>query len=923
MTTNKSPATASYASDLHAPLRENVRLLGDMLGETLREHGGEVLFDRVERIRRLAVDARAGRANVGVLTAELATLDGAELLHVVRAFNQFLNLANIAEQHHRVRMRRQAARAVDQPPAEGSLAALAAAFRQRGVAPAALAAAMRGLSVELVLTAHPTEVTRRTLMHKYDDIAGLLATLDHDDLTPAERAAALEALRGRVSAAWHTDEIRRARPSPVDEAKWGFATIEQTLWHALPQFLRELDGWLRATTGAGLPLDAAPVRFASWMGGDRDGNPFVTHAVTREVVLLARWQAADLFLRDIEQLQGELSMHAAGATLRALVGDVREPYRVILKGLRDRLRNTRAWVEMQLDKQTGDAAHHSHHHAHNQAHNVPANNPPDIITCDADLRAPLQLVYDSLTACGMGRIADGLLADTLRRVAAFGACLLRLDIRQESTRHTDALSAITQWLDIGDYRGWDEVQRQRFLIAELANHRPLTSEDFRASPLRDENVREVLDTFAMIAAMPRSALGVYVISMAGAPSDVLAVLLLQKNAGADQSSPPDLLPIVPLFETLADLSGAAATMEALLTIPVYRAHINDYQQVMIGYSDSAKDAGYLAASWAQYRAQEALTAVCARKNIRLELFHGRGGSISRGGTPTRQALLSQPPGSINGRIRVTEQGEMIRFKLGLAGVALETLEIYVASTLEATLLPPPAPEPVWRALMEELTNISVTSYRDVVRGEPCFVDYFRTVTPELELQSLALGSRPAKRRAEGGIETLRAIPWVFAWTQIRLMLPAWLGTDAALAWLRAHPEHAGTFRAMLAQWPYFRSVLDMLEMVLAKTDNGIAAYYEAHLADDALKPLGESLRARLDVTVRDLLALIEHQALLETNPVMQWSIAVRNPYADPLHLLQAELIRRHRAAAGNVDPAIALALKVTIAGIAAGMRNTG
>lgn len=921
MTTNKSPATEACVPDLHAPLRENVRLLGEMLGATLREHGGAALFDRVERIRRLAVDARAGRADAGVLTAELATLDGAELLHVVRAFNQFLNLANIAEQHHRVRMRRQAARAVDQPPAEGSLAALAAALRQRGVAPAALAAAMRGLSVELVLTAHPTEVTRRTLMHKYDDIAGLLATLDHDDLTPAERAAALEALRGRVSAAWHTDEIRRARPSPVDEAKWGFATIEQTLWHALPQFLRELDGWLRATTGEGLPLDAAPVRFASWMGGDRDGNPFVTHAVTREVVLLARWQAADLFLRDIEQLQGELSMHAAGDVLRTQVGDVREPYRVILKGLRDRLRNTRAWVEMQLDRQDGDAAHPAHH----QAHDVPIN-PLNIITCDADLRAPLQLVYDSLTACGMGRIADGLLADTLRRVAAFGACLLRLDIRQESTRHTDALSAITQWLDIGDYRGWDEVQRQRFLIAEIANHRPLTGEDFRASSLCDENVREVLDTFAMIAAMPRSALGVYVISMAGAPSDVLAVLLLQKNAGAHQPSPPDLLPIVPLFETLADLAGAAVTMDALLTLPAYRVHIHDYQQVMIGYSDSAKDAGYLAASWAQYRAQEALTAVCARQHIRLELFHGRGGSISRGGTPTRQALLSQPPGSINGRIRVTEQGEMIRFKLGLAGVALETLEIYVASTLEATLLPPPAPESSWRALMDALSAVAVDSYRATVRGEPRFVDYFRTVTPELELQSLALGSRPAKRRVQGGpdgIETLRAIPWVFAWTQIRLMLPAWLGTDAALAWLRAHPEHAGTFRAMLAQWPYFRSVLDMLEMVLAKTDNGIAAYYEAHLADDALKPLGESLRARLDVTVRDLLALIEHQALLETNPVMQWSIAVRNPYTDPLHLLQAELIRRHRAAGGHVDPATALALKVTIAGIAAGMRNTG
>lgn len=884
--------------DPHAPLRDDVRLLGDMLGTTLREDGGDALYEAVESIRRLAVDTRAGRAAPDALTARLDALDGRTLLQVARAFSQFLNLANIAEQQHRVRERERRSGTAGGPAAEGTLAALSPALANAGHAPAAVARAVRELRVDLVLTAHPTEVTRRTLMHKYDAIAGCLAELDIPGRPPAAQTATREELLRLVTAAWHTDEIRRTKPTPVDEAKWGLATVEQTLWHAAPRFLRELDRWLRTNTGEPLPLDAAPVRFASWMGGDRDGNPYVTHRVTREVLLLARWQAADLFLRDIDLLVSDLSMHAADEALRRETGNAAEPYRALLKPLRDRLRNTRAWAEARLA----------------------GNEPPvmPIIDSDDDLRAPLHRAHDSLVNCGLARIADGPLADTLRRVAVFGATLVRLDIRQESTRHTEALAAITAWLELGDYAQWDETRRQQFLATELAGHRPLFGDDFLHAAGCDDNIRETIATFREIAASPRGALGAYVISMAHAPSDVLAVLLLQKACGVARP-----LPVVPLFETLDDLEHAAAVIDALLSLPAYRAQAGDYQQVMIGYSDSAKDAGYLAASWAQYRAQEAVTAVCARHGVQLELFHGRGGSVSRGGTPTRQALLSQPPGSVAGRIRVTEQGEMIRFKFGLLGVALESLELYVASTLEATLLPPVAPEPAWRVLMDELTGVAVSGYRAVVHGEPRFIDYLRTVTPEQELATLALGSRPAKRRAAGGLESLRAIPWVFAWTQSRLMLPAWLGTDSALAWLRAHPETQTIFDDMLARWPYFQAVLDMLEMVLAKAEPGIAAHYEARLADATLRPLGAALRARLVATMHDLLALTGNRTLLANNPVMQWSIAVRNPYTDPLHLLQAELVWRHRAAGEAVDPAIDLALKVTIAGIAAGMRNTG
>jgi phosphoenolpyruvate carboxylase len=882
-------------NDPHAPLRDNVRMLGEMLGDAIREQHGEALFSRIEGIRRQAVTTRGGGFSPAELAVALGDLTDAELVVVARAFNQFLNLANIAEQHHRVRCRHRADVA---PGAEGTLEALATRLSAAGLAEGQLKDALHGLSVELVLTAHPTEVTRRTLMHKYNAIADALALLDRTSLNAGERAAARDALRRQVKSAWRTDEIRRERPTPVDEAKWGFATIEQTLWHALPRFLRDLDGWMRIHAGGGLPLDAAPVRFAAWMGGDRDGNPNVTHAVTREVVRLARWQAADLFLRDVEALIDDLSMQEAGAALRAQVGDTAEPYRVLLKALRKKLRNTLLVIEAQL---AGAA--------------VPAL---PVVESDEDLRAPLQLAHDSLCECGMADIAAGPLTDTLRRVAAFGACLLRLDIRQESTRHARALAAVTRWLALGDYLAWDEPARQAFLSAELRSRRPLFDAGFLASPHCDDEVRETLATFAEIAALPRSAFASYVISMAGAPSDVLAVLLLQKASGIGVP-----LPVVPLFETLDDLDNAPRCIDALLAMPEYRTAVGDYQQVMIGYSDSAKDAGYLAASWAQYRAQEALTAVCTRHGVQLELFHGRGGSVSRGGTPTRQALLSQPPGSVQGRIRVTEQGEVIRFKFGLEGVALENLELYVASTLEATLLPPPVPEPDWRALMDTLTDVAVRGYRDTVRGEPHFVDYLRTVTPEQELAMLAIGSRPARRRAQGGLETLRAIPWVFAWTQIRLMLPAWLGTDRALAWLLAHPEQRATLEAMLARWPYFQAVVDMLEMVLAKSDARIAYLYEERLGTPALAPLGAQLRARLAGTVRDLLALTGRDALLGNNPVLQWSIAVRDPYTDPLHLLQAELIQRHRKGGSHPDAQLESALKVTIAGIAAGLRNTG
>lgn len=884
---------------VNAPLRDNVRLLGDLLGECLRQQAGDGLFDTIEQIRQASVATRSeSGAPLTSLRDLLSPLDDDTLLEVARAFSQFLNLSNIAEQHHRERLHRQHQRYPGDPGGDQGLRDVLERLTQQQIPAETLTDTLRSLSVELVLTAHPTEVTRRTLIRKYDQIADLLGELDRADLNHEERATLRARLRRVILAAWTTDEIRREKPTPVDETKWGFATIEQSLWQAVPDMVRQLERQLMEQGLPQPPADWAPVKLASWMGGDRDGNPNVTATVTREVLLLARWMAADLYLRDIEELLADLSMEMASDELLSVTGPSHEPYRVLLRDVRSRLKLTRRQLEARIENQpVADGDGYTHRE---------------------QLLSPLLLIDRSLRETGLADIADGDLKNTLRRLNCFGITLLRLDIRQESTRHRDALDAITRYLELGRYGEWDESRRQAFLVEELQARRPLVDAAFRTADECTPEVREVLDTCQVIAEQGSEGLGAYVISMATTPSDVLAVMLLQKIAGVREP-----MRVVPLFETLDDLEGAEASMRALLAMPFYRERVASGQEVMIGYSDSAKDAGFLGAAWAQYRAQEALTALFAEHQIPLTLFHGRGGSISRGGSPTRMALLSQPPGSVAGRIRVTEQGEVIRFKYGRPAVAVFNLSQYVAATLEATLLPPRAPKPQWREQMQILTDVSVTGYRSVVKEEPELVRYLRTVTPETELSRLALGSRPARRKKDAGIGSLRAIPWVFAWTQIRLMLPAWLGTGAALEAAHEDPGQSALVREMAEHWPFFQGVVDMLEMVLAKADLNVAAWYEQRLAggDAGLEALGQSLRERLTGAVGALSALTGREDLLDNNPVMRWSIRVRDPYTDPLHLLQAELMARLREQDG--DETLESALMVTIAGIAAGLRNTG
>ncbi len=870
-------------------------MLGSLLGDTIREQAGQLVFDQVEHIRSLAKQAR-NSGDWQPLLSVMGDLSDDELIPIARAFGAFLNYANIAEQHHRVRRRRDYQRKPDIAAQIGSLDELLPRLIAQGIDPDAIAQCLANMRIELVLTAHPTEVTRRTLRHKYSDIAAILADLDHTDLTPDERTGQLARLKRRIIAAWHSDEIRHTRPTPVDEAKWGFTTIERTIWDALPAFMRELDSALYAHTGQHLPLSSAPIRFASWMGGDRDGNPNVTAEVTERVLLLARWEAAELFWQDVNALRADLSMKPCSAELRDAVGEHPEPYRQLLRQVRQRLANTRDWAEACL---AGDSPTEDY--------------PKPIYRNDEELLAPLQMLHRSLLECGMREIADGSLLDCLRRVACFGLTLQKLDIRQEADRHTDTINAITEHLKLGSYADWDETKKQQFLLAELQNPRPLIADDLPA----DEEVQEVLSTFRLLARQPECALGAYIISMATEPSDVLAVRLLQKACG---SRTPQR--IVPLFETLNDLRGAADAIQALLNVAWYRQDINGHQEVMIGYSDSAKDAGFITAAWALYQAQEQLTEICRQHAVELTLFHGRGGSVSRGGGPAHAALLSLPPGSINGSVRVTEQGEVIDFKFGLPGIARRNLELYAAATLEATLSPPAPPQPAWREMMTQLSEQAVQAYHGIVRGNQHFVPYFQQATPAEELGRLALGSRPAKRRADGGIESLRAIPWVFAWTQMRLMLPAWLGTGEALANALNNGQTA-QLQEMTGQWTFFRMLMDMQEMVLAKADHSIAAYYEARLVDDEqLQQLGMTLRDQLSQASTAIETITGH-ALLADIPVLRRSIDVRNPYVDPLHITQVEVMRRLRQHSEQPRPLLEYALQVAITGIAAGLRNTG
>jgi phosphoenolpyruvate carboxylase len=874
------------SSTKYASLRKNVSDLGRILGEVIALAEGDDFLAQIEKIRLLSKDSRSGSEEAfDQLQALVSSLDEKQLVPVARAFSQFLNLANIADQHFSI------SREMDNELS--ALLTLEKAVEEvsNNNDRANIVKAIDELSIELVLTAHPTEITRRSHIHKYAQIDQCLSDLELDGRTERETLEIHNRLRNLITQLWYSHDFRSERPTPVDEAIWGFAVIENSLWNAVPEFIRRLDKVKRDATGEGIDLRARPVKFTSWMGGDRDGNPNVTAKITERVLLLSRWKAIDLYHRAVNALVEEMSMTVANDELKNMAGSAREPYRAVLRNLRSRLADTLKFLKACLDGEK-------------------VSRPESCICHEQELWIPIHACYQSLIECGMHSIAEQQLLGLLRQIRCFGVTLVQHDLRQESGRHEEVFQALTQALNLGDYATWEEDQKQTFLLAELSSERPLFPRNWQPSA----DIQEVIDTCRVAAKQDPDVLASYIISMARHPSDILEVQLLLKECGCNYQ-----LPVAPLFETLDDLRRAPSVIERLLSVPGYKELIENRLLIMIGYSDSAKDAGVLAASWAQYCAQESLVQVCDKTGVHLTLFHGRGGTIGRGGAPAHDALLSQPPGSLKGGLRVTEQGEMIRTKLGDKSIAVKTLALYSAAILRANLCSPPKPEMAWREIMNQLADDSCEAYRDVVRVNPDFVPYFRQATPEQELANLPLGSRPARRKSGGGIESLRAIPWIFAWSQNRLMLPAWLGAGIALQ-KQLDAGKLEILQGMASKWPFFATRLSMLEMVFAKADLRLSKYYDDKLVEADLKGIGQDLRIAVKNDINTILTIVGRKALLEDQVWGRDSIELRNIYTDPLNLLQAELLKRSRHFT-NRD--IEDAIMVTIAGVAAGMRNTG
>jgi phosphoenolpyruvate carboxylase len=872
-------------TELTERLEKDIEFLHGVLGDVILQREGAAFFKTLNDTLALSAAYRDKKAEADFkaltnLAAGLATPDAEKL---TRALSAYLTLVNIAEEHHKVRLARR--------ETEVSLSATFAALKTAGLSADKICNAVNQLAIDLVLTAHPTEIMRRGLLQKYTNIARALEIRDYTDVPPFEQRLNDDAIRREIYGIWETDAIRKKKPTPTDEAYGGLLVFEQTLWNEVPRFLREFSAALEAHTGKSLPLDAAPVRFSSWMGGDRDGNPNVTHMVTRRAVWLAQWMAAVLYERELDKLRFELSVTAASEELKKLTDNAHEPYRVFLKKTLTKMNATRLRLEDIL--QNGQSAN--------------AIQVTDYYRDTSELTEELLVVHRSLIAVHMEALADGRLSDLLRRLAVFGLYLVKLDIRQSSDSHSCTMADITRALGMGDYADYPEHEKIAFLCAELKEPRPLVPAELECSA----EGREVLDTFNMLAQIRTESLGAYVISMAKQASDVLLVHLFQKVSGRKKH-----LRVVPLFETIQDLQNAPRILKNLLNIPEYRALIGDKQEIMIGYSDSSKDSGILTAAWHLYRCQEEIIAVCREAGVEATLFHGRGGTIGRGGGPTHLAILSQPPGSVEGRIRVTEQGEMIQAKFGLPSVARRTLEIYTAAVLTASLMPPPGPPESYRKIMENLSENAAASYRALVYGNEKFIEYFQAATPERELGNLNIGSRPAKRRA-GGLESLRAIPWIFAWTQTRSLLPSWLGVGDALQKI----ADSGELHTMRRDWYFFRSFVDLIEMVLTKTDARISGHYDASLVPPPLAAIGNEIQEKLKDTMKRILHLSNTDALVAYDHNLQREIRYRSVWLNPLNILQVEFLKKLRADSENES--LRRGLLLTINGVAAGLKNTG
>ena len=881
-------------------LREDIRLLGTFLGRVIRDQEGLTFYKIVERLRLLSKNTLLDKNKSKVflkVSKEVKKLKPKDIFRVTRSFSHILNLMNLAESLDASRKLNEYENPYFKNKNQNIFIEdiIKNLFKNRNISNNKIYKQATKLDIGIVLTAHPTEVKRRTLIQKYANLIELMEQRHLYKKYPSKILEIDRKIYTEITVIWKTDELKRSKPSPLDEAKWGLAVIEDSLWDTIPKVYKRLNDIFRKNLGKDLPRGYNPIQFGSWMGGDRDGNPNVTADVTKKVILFSRWQAAKLYEKELTKLIQDLSMKECSPKIKKITGNSFEPYRVYLRPIRDKIRLTYQLIEKHLN-------------------NNKSLNEKKLLTDKNEILKPLREVRESLNLNRGQHIANADLLDLIRRVRCFGINLARLDIRQESSRHQKLISDVLNKKYKINFSSLSESKKIN-LLNSLIKQKKYFINNLK---IKHKDNKEVWNTFKQISKEPEQCMGAYVISMTSKASDILSVYFLQK-----QAETKNLLRVVPLFETLDDLKNAKSVMENIFKLSWYRRLINHKQEVMIGYSDSSKDAGKLSASWHQYKLQEELRNLAKKYKIDLVFFHGRGGSAGRGGGPIQATLKSQPANTVNGKIRITDQGEVIQQKYGYKPLAEYNLCSYIGAVMDASLNPPPKSKKNWRELIEKMSEIATSSYRKNLNQSEDFIRYFKTVTPHKSLGKLAIGSRPAKRKNVDNIQSLRAIPWVFAWTQIRLMLPAWLGTTEALRY-GSIKKFSKTLTDMEKNWPYFVSTMDILDMVITKVDPEISIIYENNLADSALKRIGKKLRFQFDALVK-LHNKITPKEVFKERKEFRKALFIRNNYTETLNILQATIMNKiNNNKYKKLDKKfIDDALMTSIAGISAAMKNTG
>ncbi len=914
--------------DEDLPLRGDIRLLGRVLGDTIRAHEGADVFQIVEEVRQTAVRFRRNGDHEAraALAERLNALEVEPAITVVRAFSYFSHLANIAQDQHSNRCDRRD-RLAGRPPGEGSLRRAVERFKEANIRTEKLREVLGRASVNPVLTAHPTEVSRKSVLDREVAIARLLTERDRVRLTEDEMTANERALRREVSTMWETRMLRRVKPTVYDEIENALAYYRYTFLSEIPRLYAYVEDLLDETYPTSEPWQlSALLRIGSWIGGDRDGHPLITKDVLQYAVRQQSRVAFEYYLDQVHALGAELPLSTHLVAVSPQLGDLAEvspdrsehradePYRRVLVGIYARLAAT-------AEKLNGQQALR-----HPAAKGQPYAHSTEFLM-------ELETISASLVANRGAEAARGRLRDMIHAARAFRFHLAPLDLRQNSDVHERMVTEMFATAGVlPNYAALSEKERVAHLTAELATSRPLVSPYLRYSEETEKELAIARAARDIQHAYGAHALPHYIISKTDSPSDLLEVMLILREVGLMRpgDEPTIAMKVIPLFETIDDLQRSAEVMEAFLTRPeimaLARGSWGGVVEVMLGYSDSNKDGGFLTSTWELYKAEVRLAELFERLGLVLRLFHGRGGSVGRGGGPTYEAILAQPTGAVSGQIRITEQGEVISSKYSDREIGRRNLETMVAATLEATLLETESPESAqqFRAVMDGLSDRAFKAYRALVYETPRFNEYFRAATPLTEIAELNIGSRPASRKASGRIEDLRAIPWVFSWAQSRVLLPGWYGFGSAVEdWLREDPKgRTAELREMYARWPFFRTVIGNLDMVLAKSDLGIASRYAELVPDAVLREhVFGRIQAEWELTKKAVLAVTGADDFLGANANLERSLKNRLPYIDPLNHLQVELIKRFRS--GRTGERVRRGIHLTINGIAAGLRNSG